>query len=139
MIVDRIKLYANYKGITINKFETSSGMSRGSLRYIKQSIGSDKLVGIMEAFPELNIEWLISGKGDMIKTENANSLNQKEEEKLSNLLNNLSKSSNTEDAADIILGLSRTIAKMDKDMQQIIDKKQRLEKFLLEKGFKDVI
>lgn len=71
-ITERIKMYTEYKGITVNKFEVSSGIARGSLRYIKQSIGSEKLSGIIKAFPDLNISWLITGEGEMIKGVNSN-------------------------------------------------------------------
>lgn len=72
-ITERIKMYTEYKGITVNKFEVSSGIARGSLRYIKQSIGSEKLSGIIKAFPDLNISWLITGEGEMLKESNSNS------------------------------------------------------------------
>lgn len=65
-ITDRIKIYAGYKGISINHFEVKSDIARGSLRYVKQSIGSEKIANIMKAFPDLNVSWLITGEGNMI-------------------------------------------------------------------------
>ena len=66
-IVERIIKFIDYKGITINKFETSSGLARGYLARLKGSVGSDKLNNICITFPELSIEWLITGKGEMLK------------------------------------------------------------------------
>lgn len=66
-IVERINKFIDYKGITVNKFETSSGLARGYLARLKGSVGSDKLNSICMTFPELSIEWLITGKGKMLK------------------------------------------------------------------------
>lgn len=54
-----------------NKFEKAIGKADGYLtNAIKKnsSIGSDVLLEIRTMFPELNIDWLISGEGQMIKT-----------------------------------------------------------------------
>ena len=66
-IIERIKKFIDYKAITVNKFEVNSGIARGYIAKLKGSVGSDKLNGIMIAYPELNIDWLITGKGDMLK------------------------------------------------------------------------
>jgi phage repressor protein C with HTH and peptisase S24 domain len=54
-----------------NKFENAIGKSEGYLSVaIKRnsSIGSDVLLEIRTMFPELNIDWLISGEGQMLRT-----------------------------------------------------------------------
>lgn len=75
-IIERIKQFIDYKSITTNKFEVHSGIARGYLARLKGSVGSDKLNGIMIAYPELNIEWLIAGKGEMLKSNTAIPLSQ---------------------------------------------------------------
>lgn len=65
-IIDRITEFRKYIGIGQTAFESSIGVSRGYLSNIK-SIGSDKLLNISAVYPQLNIDWLISGKGEMIK------------------------------------------------------------------------
>lgn len=67
-IIERIKEFIDYKGITVNKFETSSGIARGYLARLKGSVGSDKLNNILAAFPELSSDWLLTGNGPMLKT-----------------------------------------------------------------------
>lgn len=97
-ILDRINLFVQYKEITINKFEITAGLTRGSLRNIKQSIGSEKIALIMQAYPELSIEWLILGDGDGRNMLNSSSSINEDH----NIANN--------DISELILNLSKTIS-----------------------------
>lgn len=68
-IIDRIYLYIEYQKITISDFEKKNALSNGYLGKMKgrnASVGEDVIVKILENCPELSIEWLILGKGDMI-------------------------------------------------------------------------
>lgn len=62
----RLKEFITAKGITVRGFEKSLGRSNG---YFKNSeFALPKLIGeIADAYPELNIGWLISGDGSMDK------------------------------------------------------------------------
>ena len=73
MVLDRIKEYIDAKGISIAAFEKSVGMSNASFGKSlksKGAIGTDKLENILSVYPDLSSEWLITGKGSMIKTSN---------------------------------------------------------------------
>lgn len=53
-------------------FEIKCGLSNSYIANSKKgigSIGSDMIAKIVSAFPQLNVEWLCSGKGNMIKQE----------------------------------------------------------------------
>jgi len=65
-IINRLLLYIKYKGITTAKFERSVKTGNNYLKNVK-SIGSDKLSKILEIYPDLNIVWLITGEGEMLK------------------------------------------------------------------------
>ena len=65
MITERIIEYINYKGITKYKFCKDLGFSNGFLDK-KREITTDKYANILEYFPELNPEWLLTGKGEML-------------------------------------------------------------------------
>lgn len=71
MILDRIKSYIDYKGITVAAFERSVGMSNASfgksLRN-KGAIGTDKLENILSVYDDLSPEWLLTGKGNMLQS-----------------------------------------------------------------------
>src|SRR5690606_37375709 len=74
-VLQRLKQYVDYKGLTIQKFEKVVGFSNGAFAtQLKKdkSIGSDKLENILINYPELNPEWVLTGKGYMIKAYNQN-------------------------------------------------------------------
>lgn len=64
--IDRLKLFIKSKGLGQTKFEERVGFSRGYISKVKTSIGADKLSNIVDVFPDLNLDWLITGKGKMI-------------------------------------------------------------------------
>lgn len=70
MILDRIKEYIDYKGISIAAFEKSIGMSNASFgKCLKKggAIGTDKLENILNIYPEISTNWLLTGQGEMIE------------------------------------------------------------------------
>jgi hypothetical protein len=64
---ERLQSFVSYKGIGRNRFEKSVGISSGYLSSQSKSIGSDIIEKIVAKYNDLNIEWLITGKGRMIK------------------------------------------------------------------------
>lgn len=67
-VKDRIKLFCKAEGITISAFEISIGASNGYVNAITKSIGIDRLNILLEKYPNINLEWLLAGKGEMLKT-----------------------------------------------------------------------
>lgn len=71
-ILQRIKEYIDYKGITNAAFERSIGMSNASFSKSLRNggaIGTDKLENILSVYPDLSPEWLLTGRGDMLYEE----------------------------------------------------------------------
>lgn len=64
----RIREYLKYKRITQNNFSASIGVSNAYIPSIRKSIQPDKLARIQECYPDLNIEWLVTGRGNMLNT-----------------------------------------------------------------------
>ena len=64
----RLKTFISKKRLRISFFESEIGLSHGYVNSITKNIGNDKLEKIVERFPELNIEWLLFGKGSMLKS-----------------------------------------------------------------------
>lgn len=88
MIVDRILNFIEYKGLSKNKFYKETGLSNGFLDKVKD-IGCSKLELILNTYPEISIEWLLTGKGNMLKEANSKDLsNINIVELLEYLLNN---------------------------------------------------
>lgn len=76
-ISERVKLFIEYKGITVNKFSDNVGTSNSYFnKLIKNNttIGSDKIESILRAYPEINSEWLIIGTGNMLKNNNSDAV-----------------------------------------------------------------
>ncbi|WP_158979182.1 hypothetical protein [Cellulophaga sp. L1A9] len=75
--VDRLMQFIKHAGMSARQFDLSIGASNGyTLRMLKNnaSIGSDVIENIVATYPNLNLVWLITGEGEMLKSE-ANSLN----------------------------------------------------------------
>lgn len=73
--LQRLKLYIDYKGLTNKEFELSVGFSNGAFAsQLKKNrtIGVDKLENILLAYPEINPEWVLTGRGDMLRSDNSN-------------------------------------------------------------------
>lgn len=65
---ERIREYLRYKQISQNVFSRSIGVSNAYIPSIKRSIQPDKIAKIQEKYPDLNIEWLLTGKGEMLNS-----------------------------------------------------------------------
>ncbi len=69
-IIERLDYFAKERGLNDNKITVDAGLSIGSLGKSRKSKGglySDSIEKILCAYPELNPEWLLTGKGEMIK------------------------------------------------------------------------
>ena len=65
-MIDRILQFIDYKGISKLSFYKEVGLSNGFLDKNK-SIGSEKLVKILNSYPEIEPLWLLLGQGDLLK------------------------------------------------------------------------
>lgn len=65
---DRLKAYLKHKKISQGAFAESIGASAGYVNAISKGIGSDKIPIIRAAYPDLNIDWLLTNEGSMLKT-----------------------------------------------------------------------
>ena len=68
-VKNRLTQYLSYKGIGQVSFANIAGLSRGYVNNIINSIGPTAQSKIAKSFPDLNIDWLITGKGNMLKEE----------------------------------------------------------------------
>ncbi len=62
--------FIKYAGLSARQFDLSIGASNGyTLRMKKNhaSIGSDVIENILKVYPQLNVVWLITGEGQMLK------------------------------------------------------------------------
>lgn len=66
--VQRLQQFIETKEISKYRFYQNTGLSNGSLDK-GENIGSDKCEKILYAYPELNPDWLLTGRGSMLKEE----------------------------------------------------------------------
>ena len=66
-VKDRLTQFLSYKKIGQVSFASIAGLSRGYVNNIVNSIGPVAQSKIAKSFPELNIGWLLTGKGNMLK------------------------------------------------------------------------
>ena len=72
MVLKRLKEFIDANGLSIAAFEKSIGMSNASFgKSLKNNgaIGSDKLENILIVYPDINPDWLLTGRGSMLKSE----------------------------------------------------------------------
>lgn len=81
-MLERLKEFIGYKKLAVRKFEIAVGMSNGTVHNAmanKSSISSAWLSKIAAAYPELNLVWLVTGKGDMLNGKKAAAPRPKEQ------------------------------------------------------------
>lgn len=81
-IKDRIVEYVAHINMSNRQFEIECSLSNGTINNIKDGISSPNLEKIFIQHPDLNLEWLISGNGNMLKPASSGTplSNQKETE-----------------------------------------------------------
>jgi len=71
MVSKRVGQYIEQKRYSYYAFENSVNAGRGSIsKAVKEgkSIGSNTLEKILSVYPDLNAEWLLTGRGEMLNT-----------------------------------------------------------------------
>lgn len=72
MVTEKLNEYITSKGISMYAFENSLGVSRGSIsKAVKEnkSIGSQVLENILSTYTDLNPDWLLTGRGSMLRAD----------------------------------------------------------------------
>lgn len=67
---DRLKQLIDYYSISANFFSQKIGVSEGTIRKIltkNTTIRSDTLEKISQNFAEINMDWLLTGRGEMLR------------------------------------------------------------------------
>lgn len=76
-VVQNIGKYLDYKGFSKREVELKLSLSNGLIsRAIKNNtdIGSDIVANFLNNYPDISPEWLLTGNGSMLRTEQKNSI-----------------------------------------------------------------
>lgn len=65
-VKERLRAFIKHKGISIRKFCETIGVSATYINSMRKSIQPDKLERIAIYYPDLNIQWLLTGEGEML-------------------------------------------------------------------------
>lgn len=68
-VKDRLKAYLGAKHITQNAFSHTIGVSKAYVTNMRKSLSPDVITNITKHFPDLNIQWLLTGQGSMLNDE----------------------------------------------------------------------
>lgn len=71
MINDRISLVIDYLGISASQLAAKLGVQRSGISHIlsgRNRPGVDFIIKLLQSFPQINSDWLLTGKGEMIKS-----------------------------------------------------------------------
>ena len=63
---ERMDIFIKSKGLGRYQFEMKCGLSQGYIANIRNSPHPDKIKKIVNVYPELNVEWLVIGRGKMV-------------------------------------------------------------------------
>ncbi|MRX70302.1 hypothetical protein SAMN06265349_101694 [Flavobacterium resistens] len=80
LIKERILQFAEFKGVGKEKFIENLGMTYGNFKGRQKltSVNSDLLDTLLSKYPEINMEWLISGHGSMQKSTSIKNFNDED-------------------------------------------------------------
>lgn len=73
-VKERVEIFLKAKKISKTDFGKAIGASNAFVSSMRKSIGPDKLQSIASAYPDLNIEWLLTGEGQMLKPQSGHTV-----------------------------------------------------------------
>ena len=106
-VKERLTKYAKHKGMSNRSFSLSIGMSENYISSMRKSIQPDVVNNIALQYPDLNVEWLITGEGEMLKTGNIHVVGD----------GNLSNTGIT--GGDVIMGSDQEIKALKKRIKEL--------------------
>ncbi len=81
-IKKRIFEFINYLGLSVRQFEINCGLKQSVLSSKSDNLGSDKILKIINAYPDLDLNWVFTGKNEMLKKNTSGDKCSKCEERL---------------------------------------------------------
>lgn len=69
-IITRIYKYLDFQDVAVSNFERKTGISNGYLAKMRArnaDVGEGILRKVLENCPEVSVEWLVTGRGEMLR------------------------------------------------------------------------
>ena len=122
-IKDRVLQLSDYKGVSKEKFfeelEVSYGNFKGKAK--ESGLNANILEKIIAKMPEISAEWLLTGKGEMLKSSVQNIVQNSGKNSINNISGNIEQQ-NYNELMEIIREKDRQIAKKDEQINKLIEK-----------------
>lgn len=68
-VKERLREFISYKGLKIRQFCRSIGAASSYVSSMRNGVSQAMAIKIKEVYPELNLDWLLFGKGEMLVQE----------------------------------------------------------------------
>ena len=120
---NRIKEFIDFTQMSVRKFAAECGLKQPTLdKHIRGTADPNvvTLIGIAKRFPELSLEWLLLGEGQMMKANNTLDVAQeKNTERLLRLVDTIATLQDTINAkSDTIAMLTERIKQLENQLKQ---------------------
>lgn len=125
-IKQRILLFLSDRGVTPYEFYKNTGVTRGILTQ-NNGISEDNISRFLAYFPEVNIEWLMTGKGEMIKTKHTPEALIPENEPIPSNKDNKNEATKQDFSASIIERFLATIQEQAEEIGRLRERVEQLE------------
>lgn len=128
-VVQRLNQFIEIKGISKYKFYQKTGLSNGALDK-GDNLGSDKCEKIYYAFPEINLVWLLTGQGEMLKTDGTATNNQSIKGNSNNMIGGSGSISvddkDSKDSSAIIAEYNERLRKQEEYIHSLLEEQKSL-------------
>ena len=119
-IKQNILQFIERQNISKNKLYEKTGISNGTLSQ-KGGMSESKIMKFLSAYTEVSAEWLLTGKGEMLKSSVQNIVQNSGKNSINNISGNI-KQQNYNELMEIIREKDRQIAKKDEQINKLIEK-----------------
>ena len=119
-IKQNILLFIERQNISKYKLYEKTGISNGTLSQ-KGGMSESNIMKFLSAYTEVSAEWLLTGKGEMLKSSVQNIVQNSGKNSINNISGNIEQQNHNE-LMEIIREKDRQIAKKDEQINKLIEK-----------------
>ena len=119
-VKERLIKYLKNRKVGQNKFERMAGISNGYISHLKTSPSIDILMKILDAAPDLNEAWLLTGEGEMLLSQKESTSIMDNSTSVAGNSNQVNATSTLDKALDEIAAQRRLVEKAQEQIDRLI-------------------